>query len=167
MASLNHFLCFSLFSFFLLSSLASSSTFLSNELLEFHGSTGRALLQTKKSCSVNFESQNYTILTSRCKGPQYTPEACCGAFKDFACPFADAINDLTTDCASTMFSYINLYGKYPPGLFANLCREGQLGLNCTNVEEPKGKSNRGQMAATQSTLVMITACLLILFFHWF
>ncbi|MFQ6650378.1 hypothetical protein Gotur_022778 [Gossypium turneri] len=29
-----------------------------------------------------------------------------------------------------MFSYINLYGKYPPGLFASECREGKEGLAC-------------------------------------
>ncbi|KAK5771978.1 hypothetical protein PVK06_048234 [Gossypium arboreum] len=40
------------------------------------------------------------------------------------------INDFRTDCASTMFSYINLYGKYPPGLFAAECREGKQGLKC-------------------------------------
>lgn len=81
-------------------------------------------------CSVNFEFLNYTIITSRCKGPTYPPDACCGAFKEFACPYADVLNDLTNDCATTMFSYINLYGKYPPGLFAAECREGKLGLEC-------------------------------------
>ncbi|KAF8409819.1 hypothetical protein HHK36_005898 [Tetracentron sinense] len=69
-------------------------------------------------CSVNFEFLNYTIITSQCKGPQYLPKLCCTAFKEFACPYADQLNDLTNDCASTMFSYINLFGKYPPGLFA-------------------------------------------------
>ncbi|KAG8472753.1 hypothetical protein CXB51_034662 [Gossypium anomalum] len=52
------------------------------------------------------------------------------AFKKFACPYAKQINDLRTDCASTMFSYINLYGKYPLGLFTAECREGKQGLKC-------------------------------------
>ncbi|KAH0436143.1 hypothetical protein IEQ34_026463 [Dendrobium chrysotoxum] len=43
----------------------------------------------------------------------------------------DQLNDLTNDCATTMFSYINLYGKYPPGLFAYECREGKEGLDCS------------------------------------
>ncbi|KAJ6770856.1 GPI-ANCHORED PROTEIN LLG1-RELATED-RELATED [Salix purpurea] len=81
-------------------------------------------------CPVNFEIQNYTIITSQCKGPQYPPSSCCGSFKEFACPYVDVINDLTNDCASIMFSYINLNGNYPPGLFANLCRDGKLGLEC-------------------------------------
>ncbi|KAB1209940.1 GPI-anchored protein LORELEI [Morella rubra] len=161
-------LYFFLFSFFLLTSLTSSSTFISDEVFESRGSTGRGLLQAKKSCSVDFESKNYTILTSRCKGPKYTPETCCKALKDFACPFAEAINDLTTDCSSTMFSYINLYGKYPPGLFANMCREGNLGLNCTSVvDEASEKSTGAHIAAAQSTLLMITAGFLVFFFHWF
>ncbi|KAK0602176.1 hypothetical protein LWI29_031085 [Acer saccharum] len=82
------------------------------------------------ACPVNFEFLNYTIITSKCKGPKFPAEQCCNALKDFACPYADEINDLTTDCALTMFSYINLYGKYPPGLFASECREGKNGLEC-------------------------------------
>ncbi|KAF3501649.1 hypothetical protein F2Q69_00043814 [Brassica cretica] len=72
---------------------------------------------------------NYTIITSQCKGPKYPPKKCCSAFKEFACPYADQLNDLRNDCATTMFSYINLYGKYPPGLFANSCQE-KGGLKC-------------------------------------
>ncbi|CAK7323889.1 unnamed protein product [Dovyalis caffra] len=107
-----------------------ASTFISDGAFESHASTGRNLLQTKKACPVNFEFLNYTIITSQCKGPQYPPSSCCGAFKEFACPYTDVLNDLTNDCASIMFSYINLYGKYPPGLFANECREGKEGLAC-------------------------------------
>ncbi|WVZ03823.1 hypothetical protein V8G54_024629 [Vigna mungo] len=79
------------------------------------------------ACKVDFENQNYTVLTSQCKGPQYPP-------KQFACPFADDINDLSTNCADVMFSYINIYGKYPPGLFANQCKGDELGLDCSNVK---------------------------------
>ncbi|KAJ6752555.1 hypothetical protein OIU85_002920 [Salix viminalis] len=107
-----------------------ASTFISDGVFESHASLGRNLLQTKKACPVNFEFLNYTIITSQCKGPLYLPGRCCGAFKDFACPYADVLNDLTNDCASIMFSYINLYGKYPPGLFANECKDGKLGLAC-------------------------------------
>ncbi|KAI3990701.1 hypothetical protein MKX01_023001 [Papaver californicum] len=116
---------------FVFTGLATSS-FISDDIFESHGSNGRTLLQAKSGCAVNFEFQNYTIITSQCKGPQYPPKLCCGAFKEFACPFADDINDLTNDCATTMFSYINLYGKYPPGLFASECREGKLGLECSD-----------------------------------
>ncbi|KAB5521981.1 hypothetical protein DKX38_026300 [Salix brachista] len=107
-----------------------ASTFISDGVFESHASLGRNLLQTKKACPVNFEFLNYTIITSQCKGPLYLPGRCCGSFKDFACPYADVVNDLTNDCATIMFSYINLYGKYPPGLFANECKEGTLGLAC-------------------------------------
>ncbi|KAK3006004.1 hypothetical protein RJ639_016019 [Escallonia herrerae] len=137
--------------FFLFAALASSAT-ISNNVFELHGITGRSLLQQKagmlfiqewdalvvgyncdgkkKACPVNFENQNYTIMTSQCKGPNYQARSCCGAFKQLACPFSQQINDLKNDCASTLFSYINLYGKYPPGLFASLCREDQDGIDC-------------------------------------
>ncbi|KAG6722589.1 hypothetical protein I3842_03G168400 [Carya illinoinensis] len=63
--------------------------------------------------------------------------------------------------------YINLYiWKIPSGPVYKPVQVKDS-LNSTNVEEPKEKRNGGHMAATQPTLVMITACLLILFFHWF
>ncbi|XP_043703704.1 GPI-anchored protein LLG1-like [Telopea speciosissima] len=123
----NH--CFFAFLFFLSTSLATSS-FISDNVFESHESTGRTLLQAKKSCTVNFEFLNYTIITSQCKGPKYPTKLCCEALQEFACPYAEQLNDLTNDCASTMFSYINLYGKYPPGLFASECRGDKFGLTC-------------------------------------
>ncbi|KAK2639970.1 hypothetical protein Ddye_027765 [Dipteronia dyeriana] len=102
----------------------------SDDIFESHAGTGRDLLQAKKACPVNFEFLDYTVITSKCKGPKFPAKQCCNAFKDFACPYADEINDLTTDCASTMFSYINLYGKYPPGLFASKCRLDKKGIAC-------------------------------------
>ncbi|CAL5185754.1 unnamed protein product [Lathyrus oleraceus] len=120
--------------FILLITLATSSSFLSDDIFEFGTFTGRALLQAKKACGVDFQNQNYSIIISQCKGPRYPPKACCDAFKQFACPFSDEINDLTTDCATIMFTYIIAYGNYPPGLFAHECREGQKGLDCSLVK---------------------------------
>ncbi|XVF66839.1 hypothetical protein PTKIN_Ptkin10aG0070300 [Pterospermum kingtungense] len=108
-------------------------------------------------CTEDFEHKNYTILSSRCKGPQYTVKACCGALKEFVCPFVDKVNDRTTDCADTMFSYINLYGKYPPGLFANMCREGNLGLECP----AEGPSTSSGLPLTEPTLLILTSALLL------
>ncbi|PKA51224.1 GPI-anchored protein LORELEI [Apostasia shenzhenica] len=82
-------------------------------------------------CPISFEFMNYTIITSKCKGPRYLADPCCSSFKEFACPYTEQINNLTYDCASTMFSYINLYGHYPPGLFSSECREGKQGLDCS------------------------------------
>ncbi|RYR20036.1 hypothetical protein Ahy_B03g065127 [Arachis hypogaea] len=59
--------------------------------------SARHLLQAKRGCSVNFEFVNHTIITSKCKGPNYPPKECCGAFKEFACPYADVLNDLQND----------------------------------------------------------------------
>ncbi|KAG8386563.1 hypothetical protein BUALT_Bualt03G0161300 [Buddleja alternifolia] len=129
-------LCFSLFT------ALSASTFISDGVFGSSVLSERRLLQAKKPCPVNFEFQNYTIITSRCKGPAYPPQLCCSALKDFACPYVDELNDLTNDCASTMFSYINLYGKYPPGLFASECREGKLGLECPALPPSSSQSER-------------------------
>ncbi|OAY65713.1 GPI-anchored protein LORELEI [Ananas comosus] len=118
-----------------LSGLASCS-FVSDDVLKPHGSTGRSLLQAKKSCSMSFEFLNYTIITSKCKGPQYPASLCCSAFLEFACPYADYLNDATTDCASSMFSYINLNGRYPPGLFASECQGEKEGLACPPSSSP-------------------------------
>ena len=123
------------------------------------------------ACTIDFQNQNYTIITSRCKGPRYPPKQCCDAFLEFACPFADAINDLKTDCASTMFSYINLYGKYPPGIFSNLCVGGEGGIDCPEEAKvvKKSESNGIKMGATHSTLLIIIAAnfLVIFLFHSF
>ncbi|KAL4364036.1 hypothetical protein GQ457_04G005560 [Hibiscus cannabinus] len=120
--------------FFLFSGFA-SSTHISKAALEAHETIGRILLQATKECDEDFQHKNYTILTSSCKGPRYPRDGCCNALSEFACPFVEKVNDERTNCASTMFSYINLYGKYPPGLFANLCTKDKEGLVCP--DEPK------------------------------
>lgn len=95
------------------------------------------------ACPVNFEFMNYTIITSRCKGPRYPANLCCDAFKDFACPYSVELNDLTNECSSTMFSYINLYGNYPPGLFSSLCRDDKVGLICPALAPGAGRNSVG------------------------
>ncbi|XP_058114207.1 GPI-anchored protein LLG1-like [Magnolia sinica] len=116
--------------FFLTTGLVAASDFISHDVLDSHRTSGRSLLDAVKSCPVNFELMNYKIITSQCKGPKYPAHLCCKAFKDFACPYTEELNDLSNDCASAMFYYINFYGKYRPGLFANKCREGENGLEC-------------------------------------
>ncbi|RZC70946.1 hypothetical protein C5167_034122 [Papaver somniferum] len=156
----NH--CLLVLFIFVFTGLATSS-FISDDIFESHGSNGRTLLQAKSGCAVNFEFQNYTIITSQCKGPQYPPKLCCGAFKEFACPFAEDINDLTNDCATTMFSYINLYGKYPPGLFASECREDKQGLACP--DSPPGSSSEGSVSRPLSfpLVLILTVGVLLVF----
>jgi hypothetical protein len=62
----------------------------------------------------------------------------------------DDINDDSNDCASTMFSYINLYGKYPPGLFASECKGDKKGLACPDASQ---KDIALQMVATELKVV--------------
>ncbi|XP_024013734.1 LOW QUALITY PROTEIN: GPI-anchored protein LORELEI [Eutrema salsugineum] len=121
--------------FLLMTSLVtlSSSSSISDSVLESQTSvTERSVLHTKKKCEVNFEYMNYTAMTKRCKGPAFPAKECCLAFKEFACPYANQINDMNSDCAKTMFSYMNIYGNYPTGLFANeaKCKETKDGLVC-------------------------------------
>ncbi|CAN8326006.1 unnamed protein product [Cochlearia groenlandica] len=109
----------------------SSSNTISDRVFESQTSvSGRNLLNAKKKCEVNFEYMNYTVMTKRCKGPAFPAKECCSAFKAFACPYATYINDMNTDCAKIMFSYMNIYGNYPTGLFANECKETKKGLIC-------------------------------------
>ncbi|GAB2233881.1 hypothetical protein Droror1_Dr00003112 [Drosera rotundifolia] len=145
-----------------------SATFISDAVFESRGLTGRSLLQARRGCPVDFENQNYIILTSQCKGPQYSAKLCCTAFTEFACPFAAELNDMQNDCATTMFSYINLVGKYPPGLFANECKEGKEGLTCSQNSTANGapslKSSNASVAHTLSTLLLLSSCILIALF---
>lgn len=165
---MNRFLGF--IAFFLLISLASSS-FISDGVFESPRSTGRSLLQAQKNCAINFENQNYTIITSQCKGPKYPAELCCKAFTQFACPFADELNELTNNCASTMFSYINLYGKYPPGLFANECKGDKKGLACdgeaANSVSKASKSNSAHTASVLAPMLVILVSSLVFLFCLF
>ncbi|KAH7842627.1 hypothetical protein Vadar_007489 [Vaccinium darrowii] len=146
------------FCFFLLTgvsvSTASAFTSISDGVFEDRASFGRNLLQAKQSCPVNFEFLNYTIITSQCKGPLYLPNLCCPAFKEFACPYVDYLNDLSNDCATIMFSYINLYGKYPPGLFSSECREGKLGLACNATSPSLSATATGNETIPGSSLML-------------
>nr|ADE76088.1 unknown [Picea sitchensis] len=41
-----------------------------------------------------------------------------------------------------MFSYINVYGKYPPGLFSSFCQGDKNGLPCeAEVPSPSSSEN--------------------------
>ena len=109
---------------------------------------------------------NYTVITSQCKGPQYPAKLCCKALKDFACPYTEQINDATNDCASTMFSYINLYGKYPPGLFAAECKEGKEGLACPATspqasENDNANANAARITRSVSPLITLASLLVL------
>lgn len=121
------------------------------------------------ACPVNFEFMNYTIITSRCKGPQYPANLCCQAFKDFACPYSEDLNDLSNECSSTMFSYINLYGNYPPGLFSSLCHDDKVGLICPALAPGTGRnsvgadSNSGYKIPSPVILTLVVGYLMILF----
>ncbi|KAL0310899.1 UNVERIFIED_CONTAM: GPI-anchored protein LLG1 [Sesamum angustifolium] len=141
----------------------SASAFVSDVVSGQRVLSERRLLQVKKPCPVNFEFQNYTIITSQCKGPNYSPKLCCSAFKEFACPFVDELNDLRNNCALTMFSYININGKYPQGLFASLCREHKEGLECpaappsASLSEKDNKSSGNRIICQVLSMLMLSA----------
>jgi hypothetical protein len=117
-------------------------------------------------CPVNFEFLNYTIITGKCKGPKFPASQCCAALKEFACPYYMYLNDESNDCASTMFSYINLYGKYPPGLFSSECKEGKLGLSCADVPQKDSATANSGYHAQSSLLVLITVLsVVVALFH--
>lgn len=124
------------------------------------------------ACPVNFEFMNYTIITSQCKGPRYPAKLCCDAFKDFACPYYEELNDLSNECSTTMFSYINLYGNYPPGLFSSLCQDDKIGLICPALAPGSGRnsvgdSNNGHNIRSPSILLTLSVGFLAFVFRWF
>ncbi|PWA68972.1 hypothetical protein CTI12_AA300790 [Artemisia annua] len=98
-------------------------------------------LSISDACPLNFEFMNYTIITSQCKGPRYPAKLCCDAFNDFACPYSDELNDLSNKCQTLMFSYINVYGNYPLGLFSRRCRDDKQGLVCPTLALGSGKNS--------------------------
>ncbi|KAK1362433.1 GPI-anchored protein LLG1 [Heracleum sosnowskyi] len=140
----------------------STSTFISDGIFESPASTGRNLLQAKQDCPVDFESKNYTIITSQCKGPNYQPKPCCDSLKEFACPYTDELNDLSNTCSDTMFSYITRKGNYPPGLFSSFCREGKEGLDCSSYIPPDSAKDAsgGNTRNPFQLLMLTTACLI-------
>ncbi|XP_055809222.1 GPI-anchored protein LLG2-like [Solanum dulcamara] len=159
---------FFLFLFFLLFGLSSSSpSYIKYDVVEARVQTGRALLQQQGNCPIDFERENYTIITSQCKGPHYNSSICCNAFKQLACKHTEEINDVQNGCATTMFNYINLYGKYPPGLFANMCKGDKEGLNCKDVIQPECKTDEQKSHSSKgttkcSTILMVIAAFLII-----
>ncbi|XP_010536787.1 PREDICTED: GPI-anchored protein LORELEI isoform X2 [Tarenaya hassleriana] len=145
----------------------SSSSFISDGVFQPQTSvTGRNLLQAMKPCPVNFEFMNYTVITGRCKGPEYPPKECCSSLKEFACPFAKVLNDLSNDCAIVMFSYIRLHGKYPPGLFAHECKESKEGLACP-ARPPAPASRKNAAALTSPSLWLMIPTAFLLFIELF
>ncbi|XP_044478088.1 GPI-anchored protein LLG1-like [Mangifera indica] len=78
-------------------------------------SLAETLVKLRMIALWTFKSLDFTILTSQCKGPNFAAASCCKAFKEYACHYADAINDSTTDCATVLFNYIREMGYYHPG----------------------------------------------------
>ncbi|RAL41772.1 hypothetical protein DM860_008954 [Cuscuta australis] len=97
------------------------------------------------------ENQNYTIVTSQCKGPHYDGKICCGAFKELACKNRDALNADNNNCATVLFNYLHLYGKYPAGLFGNLCKEDKNGLDCKQVDDKEAAAAAAKSGASSTT----------------
>ncbi|CAH8336971.1 unnamed protein product [Eruca vesicaria subsp. sativa] len=140
----------------------SSSSSISNSVFESETSvSGRNLLNAKKHCEVDFESKNYTDLTRHCRGPTYPAKECCQAFKEFACPYANQISDLNTDCAKIMFSYISAYGHYPLGLFANECKETKVGLVCPSPPNLNASTAPHRITPVVSAATAILAFLVL------
>ncbi|KAG6514388.1 GPI-anchored protein LLG1-like [Zingiber officinale] len=143
--------------------LAAASGFISEDVFVRRLPGGRSLLQQTTDCPVNFERQNYTIFTNKCRGPQYPADQCCSAFTEFACPFASYLNNLTTNCASTMFSYINLNGNYPPGLFANECHGDKDGLPCPAPPQSEDNTSSCNLSQTPVSFFFLVCGIILEF----
>ncbi|KAL0340548.1 UNVERIFIED_CONTAM: GPI-anchored protein LLG1, partial [Sesamum radiatum] len=102
--------------------------------LELHESVvGRSLRQQPQKTCKAVENLNYSLLTSQCKGPNYTVQRCCVPLKQLICPILHQFNDLSTPCAEMFFCNANYLGRFPLGLFSRLCIEGKEGLDCRKI----------------------------------
>ncbi|XP_039071622.1 GPI-anchored protein LLG3-like [Hibiscus syriacus] len=119
--------------FFLVLGFASSSTHISHRVLQAQKTDMRGVPEFSIPCKHDFKNMNYTIITSKCKGPESSKKDCCDALLAFACPIADIINDDKTDCAALMFCTIRQHGDYPPSMFINMCKNGTHALNCPEM----------------------------------
>lgn len=67
-----------------------------------------------------------------------------------------------------MFSFINLYGKYPPGFFASMCHEGKKGItiNClpAAAASPPSVSADDTGMKTHQMRVSVTV-VVVVYFH--
>ncbi|CAN4116830.1 unnamed protein product [Withania somnifera] len=136
--------CFILFFFFLAVGLASSSPdHISYEALKVHMLGGRGLLESffvKDYCPVDFSKEDYTPLTSTCKGPYYNPLVCCNGFKQIACKYTELINNVENGCATGLFFFMGKQGGYPNDLFNQICKGDKEGLSCKN-QRANGRPN--------------------------
>ncbi|KAJ3700315.1 hypothetical protein LUZ61_004020 [Rhynchospora tenuis] len=114
------------------------SDFISDDVFKRQGSTFTLAEDSESKvldCPVDFKKQNYTILTSKCKGPAYDADRCCSSFKEFACPFAKEINDVEqNDCALKMFGYIESNTGHLAEFFYGKCNECEKGLECPGAK---------------------------------
>ncbi|KAK4366333.1 hypothetical protein RND71_014213 [Anisodus tanguticus] len=140
--------CF-LFFFFLAVGLASSSpSYISYDALNVH--MRRGLLEkylVKNDCPIDFEKEDFSVLTNQCKGPNYNPITCCNGLKQVACRHPKEVNGVENGCATGMFYFINKRGGYPYSLFSNMCKEDKEGLNCATTTGPAINKLRGSIAA--------------------
>ncbi|KAL1566932.1 GPI-anchored protein LLG1-like [Salvia divinorum] len=142
------------FFLFILAAPLSCSTSISDAVVGYQVGNGRSLLQILKPCPVDIEHQNYTILTSKCKGPDYPADLCCPAYKELACPIVDELSDGSNDCSDKFFSYISTAGQYPPFLFSSICREGKDGLFCS-LPPPSSPSNAAAPVALGYPILVV------------
>ncbi|XP_072994841.1 GPI-anchored protein LLG1-like [Typha latifolia] len=105
-------------------------------------------------CPMSFEFLNYTIITSKCKAPQYLPSPCCSAFKELACPYINLLNNGTYDCIFNMFSYIYSNGNFPRGLFSSECSDVKGGISCPS-ELSQNTTNENGGSSDQSLSIAL------------
>ncbi|EAZ36747.1 GPI-anchored protein LLG1-like [Oryza sativa Japonica Group] len=137
-----------------------SPPILSDGVLQVMGTSmnRRSLLQAKGGCPVSFENQNYTTITSKCKSP-WPADLCCPALNEFACNFSQYINDESTNCAESMWVYLNAHGSYPAGLFSNECAVLDCNGNNSTIstnQTANGSGTRGAKGISEMYSLVTT-----------
>uniref|UniRef100_A0ACD5USY7 Uncharacterized protein n=1 Tax=Avena sativa TaxID=4498 RepID=A0ACD5USY7_AVESA len=81
-------------------------------------------------CPVPFdEMRRMGNIESKCKGQEVPKPHCCKAFKDFACPYSDLLDDFTTGCSGAMLIKLQTFCSVPMGYFG-FCGDSAMGITC-------------------------------------
>lgn len=118
----------------------------------------------RAECPIDFATKNYSSITNVCHESNPDKVLCCSAFVNFTCQYVTYFNDQTTNCATTLFSYLSLAGNYSAELFSSLCQGSQQGLLCPIVPAPSPLPSSAFFCRPLKTSILVMFHFFFLFF---
>ncbi|KAL2630585.1 hypothetical protein R1flu_015271 [Riccia fluitans] len=126
---------------------------------------GRQLLQTLTPCPIQYAFFNFSPVLDACPNSTnisvvgtFNAKTCCQSLCKVLGSNGSFINDLTTDCSSQFFTYLNLAGNYSQGFFASICTDpnSPKGIYCppeVTGDTPPPPGNSGGRAVETSFIL--------------